>query len=468
MKAFLQSLLDLFTFCLTVITVWLIIRYPCYVNYFFLLFGVSLLLAHISEFLFFEILILFGSIFIGILSIYFLPSSNNMVIIGEMVSFILWYLLLLRLDEIREKQQVSFFENRENLEKRIGEIKYNINYLRTEIQKNLGKIQNYKIIEEIINKLASFTSFEEINSYLSEIFVKLFPWFVTYIYIEGHTKQIEPVLQKLLTFLEKDSVYVSDLSTYLPFLKPYQVVDFYRTKEYLLKNGINSFVCVRFRREKENEDLGYLVVYSKHKIEEEDFRLILLLSSYIEIAISNVKLYESIKELAITDSLTGLYVQRYFKELLTEKLKMYKYYKKSLSMAMFDIDNFKQINDTYGHNIGDEVLVKFANILTTRLRETDIIARYGGDEFIVVFPNTDLSNAINICEEIRNLVMKETIVVSKNITSMKPGLVRIKFFVSCGVSSYSESFSTAEEFIDYVDRLLYKAKQSGKNKVVWG
>ena len=467
MKEFIQSVLDLITFCLAIFTIWLIIRYPNYIGNLYILFGVCLLLSHLSKFLFFEILVVFVGIFIGFLCIYFLPSSTHLIIISEMISLILWYVLLMHLDEMKEKKQVSFFEEKENLEKNIGEIKYNINYLQTETQKNLLKIQNYRIVEEIINKLSSFTTFEEISSYLSEMFVRLFPRYICKIYIENYTKQVDQIDQKILMLLEKDVVYISDLSSYSPSLEPHKIVEFRQIKEYLLRNEIQSVVCIKLRSEKQNVVLGYLVFYSRYKIEEESFRLILLLSSYIEIAISNVRLYESVKELAITDSLTGLYVQRYFKELLTEKLKMFKYYKKPLTMAMFDIDNFKQINDTYGHNVGDEVLIKFASILTTRLRETDIIARYGGDEFVVVFPNTDLNNARNICEEIRNLVMKETVVVPKSTVSEKLGFTRVKFYISCGVSSYSEKFATAEEFIDHVDKLLYKAKQSGKNRVVW-
>jgi len=359
------------------------------------------------------------------------------------------------------------FEKKENLEKKISEIEYNINNLQTEMQNNLVKTQNYKIIEEVINKLSSFTTTEQIKFYLSEIFSKMFPRFVTKIYISNDDKQIDFTTQKLISFSEKNIVYVSDLTTYLPSVEQYKISDVHQTKEILLKNNINSFICSKMWDSKQKEVIGYLIIYSKHKIEEESFRLFLLLSSYIEITISNAKLYENIKELAITDSLTGLYVQNYFKELLTEKLKMYNYYKKTLAMAMFDIDNFKQINDTYGHNVGDEVLVKFSNILTTRLRETDVISRYGGDEFAVIFPNTDLNNAKSICEEIRILVMKEVIVVPKVSTSIGTTSTRTKFCVSCGVSLYSEKFNSVEEFIDYVDKLLYKAKQSGKNKVVW-
>jgi diguanylate cyclase (GGDEF)-like protein len=467
MKTFLQSLLDLFTSCLVVVTIWLIIRYPNFAPYFYILFGICLLLFHISKFLFFEILVLFTSIFTGFLYIFFLPLSNNVIIIGEILSFVLWYILLVNIDETKEKKFVLLSEKKESLEKKIGEIEYNISSLRTEIQNNFVKTQNYKIVEEIINKLSSFTTTEQIKSYLLDIFGKMFPRFITKIYISSVDKQIDFIDQSMISFSDKNVTYVSDLSKHTLSLEQYKISGIQQIKEILIKNNINSFICFKLQSSKQKEIVGYLIVYSKHRIDEDSFRLVLLLSPYIEIAISNAMLYENIKELAITDTLTGLYVQRYFKELLTEKIKIFSYYKKPLSMAMFDIDNFKQINDTYGHNVGDETLIRFANILTTRLRETDIISRYGGDEFAIIFPNTDLNNAKNICEEIRDLVLKETIVVSKTTMVTGTTSTRTKFFVSCGVSLYSEKFKTAEEFIDHVDKLLYKAKQSGKNKVVW-
>jgi len=467
MKTLLHSLLDLFAFSLLIITIWLIIRFPHHLPYLYFLFGICLLLFHISKFLFFEILLLFISTSVGILCIYFLPSLNNIIIIAEGISFILWWILLVNIDTMKEKKFVLLSEERENLEKKIAELKHNIDSIQFEIRNNFVKTQNYKMVEEIINKLSSFTSTEQIKSYLSDIFNKLFPRFVTKIYISNNATQIDPVIdQQLISFSDKNIVYISDLSTYIPFVEQHKISEFQQIKEVLLKNKINSFVCCKLYSVKQNEILGYLIVYSKYKIDEESYRLILLLSSYIEIAILNVKLYENIKELAITDSLTGLYVQRYFKELLAEKLKISKFYKKPLVFAMFDIDNFKQINDTYGHNVGDEVLVRFANLLTARLRETDVISRYGGDEFAVIFPNTDLNNAKNICEEIRNLVINEKIVIPKTIIGSSSS-VRIKFFVSCGLGAYSEKFNTLEEFIDYVDKLLYKAKQTGKNRVVW-
>jgi diguanylate cyclase (GGDEF)-like protein len=130
---------------------------------------------------------------------------------------------------------------------------------------------------------------------------------------------------------------------------------------------------------------------------------------------------------------------------------------------MIDIDNFKNINDTYGHNAGDDVLVRFADILKSRLRETDIISRYGGDEFGIILFDADVKNSFKIVEEIRNIVLND-VVVSKDL--IKGRDKKIKFSISCGVLEYNKNFS-AEEFIDLVDKLLYKAKTLGKNRTVY-
>ena len=144
MKTFLQSILDLLTFSLLIITIWLIIRYPEHLPFIYFLFGICLLLFHVSKFLFFEILVLFISIFVGFLCIYFLPSINNIIIIAEIIFFILWWVMLMNIDEMKEKKYILLSEEKENLEKKIAEIKYDINSLQIEIQNNLLK---HKIIK---------------------------------------------------------------------------------------------------------------------------------------------------------------------------------------------------------------------------------------------------------------------------------------------------------------------------------
>ena len=120
---------------------------------------------------------------------------------------------------------------------------------------------------------------------------------------------------------------------------------------------------------------------------------------------------------------------------------------------MFDIDHFKRINDTYGHDIGDDVLVNLSELVKTCIRETDIFARWGGEEFMLLLPHTTMLNASKLAERIRAIIEKNNFPTVGTITS------------SFGVTQYVNT-DTAETFTKRVDRALYKAKETGRNRVI--
>ncbi|MCT4631135.1 MAG: GGDEF domain-containing protein [Firmicutes bacterium] len=164
---------------------------------------------------------------------------------------------------------------------------------------------------------------------------------------------------------------------------------------------------------------------------------------------------EELSRLANTDYLTSLANHQSFYSLY-EGMKN----AKPMSLALFDIDNFKNINDTYGHLVGDVILKELSSILKRHVRSSDFPARYGGEEFAVIFPNTNLKDAIKVCERIRESVENHVFDSGEN---------KIKITISVGVDSM-ETLDCREEndleFINDVDSLLYRAKKEGKNKVV--
>ncbi len=161
---------------------------------------------------------------------------------------------------------------------------------------------------------------------------------------------------------------------------------------------------------------------------------------------------ERLQESAVTDSLTHLYNHRHIIERLQEHVSSSERYQRNLSVVMFDIDFFKKVNDTYGHPFGDEVLEQVSSTLREMIRAVDIAGRYGGEEFLVVMPETSLAEAIGISERIR-LAMEE-------LTWKHPLTVTI----SAGVAMWKKG-ETASELIARADVLLYEAKQSGRNQV---
>jgi diguanylate cyclase (GGDEF)-like protein len=168
------------------------------------------------------------------------------------------------------------------------------------------------------------------------------------------------------------------------------------------------------------------------------------------------------KKLAMTDELTGLYNKRYLLERLKIELNYSQKYKQPLSLMMIDIDYFKNINDTYGHLAGDIVLKETADTIYKFLRESDIFIRYGGEEFIMVLPNTPLSISKNLAERIRKKVSQSII---------KLNHVKIKITISIGISRFIKN--KGNSYLDEINKLiheadlaLYSAKSTGRNKTI--
>ncbi len=167
-------------------------------------------------------------------------------------------------------------------------------------------------------------------------------------------------------------------------------------------------------------------------------------------------LNEVLSQLSITDGLTKLHNHRYFQDHLTREIKRVSRTSSPLSLILLDIDDFKQLNDTYGHAAGDEVLISLASIMNESARESDLIARYGGEEFVILMPNTDLAGAVHLAEKIRMAVESTRLIIGDR---MKPTDVTI----SLGVALFK---GNRREFFAEADRALYRAKAAGKNCVI--
>ncbi len=165
--------------------------------------------------------------------------------------------------------------------------------------------------------------------------------------------------------------------------------------------------------------------------------------------------HEEIYRLTTVDGLTQIFNRRYFLEQLERELSRAKRYRRELSLILFDIDHFKQINDTYGHLAGDYVLKQLATVVKGKIRREDIMARYGGEEFAVILPEIDNANSVAFSEKIRKLVEK---------TPFKFEDARIAVTVSIGVAT-GEDADDAANLIKRTDEKLYEAKNAGRNCV---
>jgi diguanylate cyclase (GGDEF)-like protein len=175
--------------------------------------------------------------------------------------------------------------------------------------------------------------------------------------------------------------------------------------------------------------------------------------------LERAQLLSDLERLATTDGLTGLYNYRQFREHYREEINLCRRYNHPLAMMLIDLDGFKQVNDQYGHLEGDYVLVQFAEILQNALRNTELIARYGGDEFVVLMPSTNLQGSLTAAQRVVQTV-RET---AFHDTS---GTLRLRITVSIGVAAYPDSTDNPAELLEKADEALKIAKRSGRNRAV--
>ena len=200
--------------------------------------------------------------------------------------------------------------------------------------------------------------------------------------------------------------------------------------------------------------LGALIALSGRPFNNEDVNTALALADFTATALENAVLFAELQRSAITDSLTGVYNPRFFHEVLGRETARADRYTAPLSLLMIDVDGFKEVNDTYGHIVGNKVLTQIAKIIEHSVRNTDVVFRCGGDEFGVVLPGTDIEGAMRAAEKILNKVSSAAILAGLGYS----GLVT----VSIGLSEHRRG-SYFETLVAEADQALYASKRASKN-----
>ncbi len=208
----------------------------------------------------------------------------------------------------------------------------------------------------------------------------------------------------------------------------------------------------------ENKVLGVVRVSSEKPLvfTSDDLRLLDIFSALGAVTLKNILLYEKMEELAARDSLTNLYLYRYFQERLLEEISRANFNKLTFSIILLDIDHFKHYNDDYGHAAGDIVLKNIAAIILKCTEPVDLVARYGGEEFAILLPNKGRKEALQLAEKIRTEIERSKFRVRR---------IEGRVTASLGVAVFPEGGRTREELIWTADRYLYQAKESGRNRV---
>lgn len=188
----------------------------------------------------------------------------------------------------------------------------------------------------------------------------------------------------------------------------------------------------------------------------EDEEILLTITYQASVAIENARLYGQVQQLAVTDGLTGLLNHKEFHKRLDETIEGSKRYHYTVALLMIDIDHFKKFNDTYGHQVGDQVLMTVADAIKSQIRTVDVCARYGGEEFAVILRDDAASYPLVLAERIRSTVYAYPI---------RHDGIRSQLSVSIGIACFPKDADNAKDFIKRADEALYMAKETGRNRL---
>ena len=232
-----------------------------------------------------------------------------------------------------------------------------------------------------------------------------------------------------------------------------------------MPEGAESVLCVPIMRNQKVVGVLLLATSEKRAYEKYQLMIVDILCSYLAIALENARNYELTKKESERCALTGLYNYRYFERLIEQEYKMLMDRKYDhLSLILIDIDHFKSINDTYGHQSGNEVLRAIADRLQQFIGETGIVARYGGEEFVILLPNISKTEALSIAETLRIMIANRPFILEQQIQNRKRSLIRIT--ASIGVANAPEDADNYLTLIRHADFAMYVgAKRRGRNKV---
>jgi diguanylate cyclase (GGDEF)-like protein len=197
---------------------------------------------------------------------------------------------------------------------------------------------------------------------------------------------------------------------------------------------------------------------TRHKFTADEVAMLQTIGHYVVAAMENARLFEETLRLSRTDPLTGLLNRRAMEEKLQEELRRARRYRHPLSVIMADIDHFKLFNDTHGHPEGDLVLRKVAEALVAKARNIDFIARYGGDEFLIILPETSKTHALGVAERIRGAVAQTSFTNAETL----PGR---RLTLSLGVATFPDDLGEGGDLVQRADEALYAAKQTGRDRV---
>jgi len=368
---------------------------------------------------------------------------------------------------LKRDTRIRLVSESELLQERINIISKSIEQKKKLLNTLPLKYQRVSSLFEVTQKLIELVEPEKIFDFLIKTLANLFPQVDNILLfnfdkeadslylVRSHKEKSVVIEEKTGDALDKwvlqqnRSLLVEDITKDFRF-------DYNRVSAYTTRSA-SSFVLSPLSIEYRFLGMARLEAKLPSQFSLEDSRILRNVCDLGAVVMERAKLFKRAQDLAITDPLTNLYVKDYFFQKLKSYLNRSSAKKSSLSIVMLDIDDFKKINDFYGHMVGDTVLRKLAKIMSSVVGKTEnIITRFGGEEFIILFDKLSREEVLDKAEEIRKTAENTLISFRRQ---------KVKFTVSLGVAFYPDDGKTALELINKVDVLMYKAKKKGKNRV---
>jgi diguanylate cyclase (GGDEF)-like protein len=379
---------------------------------------------------------------VGFLGVVLTPGGDRFVLLAETVWLWAIFYVLQRYRRSSEAIGNSLRERKEIRETQLTILKSEIEENEKRCVDLSQRIVNYQSLGRIVNTLVTAIEENEITSLIGELaarFVGKGTWSVR------RSSQNDVFMQ-----------YVK--RNHVPLIVQNLLND---TRFAFKRSRFSSVIAIPLEVNEKVQAILKGVAREPNAFDEDDLRRLSIMGGIASLSLHNAKLYQRTQELAITDGLTGLYVQKYFRERLGEEVLRSRNYHLPLSVVIMDIDHFKRINDTYGQTAGDVVLRQVAALLRRRLRETDFVSRYGGEEFGVIMMQTDGREARLVCEELKQCFENERLFLP--VESFQPVYANVT--VSMGIAVFDEGVTTAEQIPAGADKALYRAKRLGRNRV---
>ncbi len=436
-------------------------KYPLGSHYLFIFYSalslwaiIFLDLSSAKFFIFFSFLLGLSSLLFQWTGYTFVQGLRGKVFLtAELLIFWIVWWMITNFRQREEKEKIKQEKILQELEKNTEETDKELNNYVFQLKNLETKINRFQILSLATRELGSSLDSAKIQNKFKNLLATCFPESVGKVSLEPFEIMRDPF-----------SKWIGE--RYLPLLITNLKEDL-RFPETVSAGGINSFLAAPLMVE--NKILGIAKIEGRepYLYDNDDLRLLDLLTMFASLALENAHLFSKVQELSITDTLTGLYTHRFFQERLNEEILRAGRYHLDLGLLLIDIDHFKKFNDTYGHQVGDEILKMVAQFVKQRIRSSDFIARYGGEEFAVLLLQNSYQTSYLVAERMCQAIAENSFFVSQPGLpgqGMNTASKELKITVSIGVSAFPEETTTFSQLIRLADQRLYQAKTAGRNR----